>query len=746
MAMDGASGVMAVASLALQLVDSVKQLYDFWESVREAPSSITGLVEDLKIFSAMLEELQHDEEIFGPQKVTLLALESCRVKVNTLHALLQPAGFNSTSKVVRKWTSLKAVLRRDKLERFRCILQEAHNTLMSAQLINLRRLSQRQLQYHETKKHQTEYAYPVGAVREGLAGLRMEQSSELVKTTTSAPSTAEHREDITREIKKMAANIANPVIRAGCERGMIAALEQTFSNSPHENPPEQLPEVTATRHTSRDQGDRKLRVVLSRETSKLETVFGSFGFYRETAKFCMEANPRNKSVLSERYEYKTIFRFFPASWLINMGLDYSINLMFLSNYQGWRQCLNKMRAVPGDSPIFYACGKGDLEQVSYLISTGQASTRDQSLNGVTPLHIAAYFRQPAVCQYLLDHNSDQFALMQTWDNKLLSPAQMACTLSWDVFVAENLSLGTFGSKEETLAHFFGTDGGFEDPALKKIDMLGNSYQEILVEVLGDGNSLVRYPRLNWFSQQAAMDLGNGEVYSHSGGPSIKSIIANCANLSPNNSIKDSPYHVETITSLAMRDPFHFQLWRTHISTMSEGLRAILDRDFSVGRLKDDGWTPSTLCRMFLEWEEYVDSIKNGTFHGCKAQAHVIFPTNPPIHEGKPRGLGIPHHKEPIRLPTSEQNVEARRIRQTFIRNQNQRYQHELQFWNHRGSFYYRFRDYRTRELYDIYARTGLCPYCAADEAGRGPNHGAVTEPDDKAGEEDEEEPPMLAPF
>ena len=57
---------------------------DFWESVQEAPSRITGLVDDLRIFAAMLGELQHDEEIFGPQKVTVSRKRTIKAQVASL--------------------------------------------------------------------------------------------------------------------------------------------------------------------------------------------------------------------------------------------------------------------------------------------------------------------------------------------------------------------------------------------------------------------------------------------------------------------------------------------------------------------------------------------------------------------------------------------------------------------------------------------------------------------------------------
>ena len=198
----------------------------------------------------------------------------------------------------------------------------------------------------------------------------------------------------------MAANIPNPVIRAGCEQGMVTGLEQIFPDPLPANPFKISPKSTTARSTAGDRGYgrssvcsrssvySRSSVVLSRKKSIIETFFGSISFYMETSKSHNEESATRKTTPSEYYEYKTLFRLFPASWLINMGLDYTINFTFSSNYQGWHQCLESMRAISGDSLIFHACGEGDLDLVQHLLSTGDASVWDQNLIGVTPLHVS----------------------------------------------------------------------------------------------------------------------------------------------------------------------------------------------------------------------------------------------------------------------------------------------------------------------------------------------------------------------
>lgn len=62
--MDGLSGAasgMAVVSLALQLGGSIKQLYDFWDSVNGAPDEIRGITTDLSLLASVLTEMASEE-------------------------------------------------------------------------------------------------------------------------------------------------------------------------------------------------------------------------------------------------------------------------------------------------------------------------------------------------------------------------------------------------------------------------------------------------------------------------------------------------------------------------------------------------------------------------------------------------------------------------------------------------------------------------------------------------------------
>lgn len=136
--MDGlsaAASAMAVVSLAFQLGDSIKQLHDFWDSVKEAPDDIHAIQEDLGLLSSVLAEMANEMQHSGPDQTITRALKACSDKVDKLTRItndLEP-GFASRSLRIRKWTAFKAVLKSDKIDKFQKVLEGLKSTLILAQ-------------------------------------------------------------------------------------------------------------------------------------------------------------------------------------------------------------------------------------------------------------------------------------------------------------------------------------------------------------------------------------------------------------------------------------------------------------------------------------------------------------------------------------------------------------------------------------------------------------------------------------
>lgn len=132
--LSGAASVIAVASIAIQLADSIKKLCDFWESIKDAPEEIATLVQELKLLDLVLKKIHVNEEKFGADPTTTAVLNRCAEKVNTLVAAMdtfQP-GFASKKWQVRTWNSFKVTLQSKKFHNFRLSLGEIKTTLILA--------------------------------------------------------------------------------------------------------------------------------------------------------------------------------------------------------------------------------------------------------------------------------------------------------------------------------------------------------------------------------------------------------------------------------------------------------------------------------------------------------------------------------------------------------------------------------------------------------------------------------------
>ena len=89
--------------------------------------------------------------------------------------------------------------------------------------------------------------------------------------------------------------------------------------------------------------------------------------------------PRRKSKVAH-----TTYRIKLPQWLSNRVWE--INIAQRQN--GWDHKLRTYNVVSGDSPLFIACRRGDVEAVRQLFSSGQASPFDIDEHGQTALFVS----------------------------------------------------------------------------------------------------------------------------------------------------------------------------------------------------------------------------------------------------------------------------------------------------------------------------------------------------------------------
>lgn len=129
--LSAAASAIAVVSLGIQLAENVKRLYDFWNSIKEAPEDVRAISADLKLLSSIFTRIAYEAQHEEPDATLEDALQAGSVKVKELTTILNQIepGFASTRLHLRKWTAFKAVLKRGQLTKFEKALEGLKSTL-----------------------------------------------------------------------------------------------------------------------------------------------------------------------------------------------------------------------------------------------------------------------------------------------------------------------------------------------------------------------------------------------------------------------------------------------------------------------------------------------------------------------------------------------------------------------------------------------------------------------------------------
>ena len=137
--MDGVSAAASVVSLvtiAGQLIQSIKAVYEFWSSVKGVPTRLAWLVEDLQFLQQTLKQVEQyaiQDPSVGENKNCRQALEMCALHVANLEELITPLqSLLGERKKVVLWKSVKAVFCVKKVELYRKYLEEAKATVLLA--------------------------------------------------------------------------------------------------------------------------------------------------------------------------------------------------------------------------------------------------------------------------------------------------------------------------------------------------------------------------------------------------------------------------------------------------------------------------------------------------------------------------------------------------------------------------------------------------------------------------------------
>jgi hypothetical protein len=147
--MDGVSGIFAVISLAVQVLDTVQKTSGFVKDIRIAPGELLELSESLIQLELVLYEvnlLLHQRYMVlrlpGSPILLLRALEECERRMKPLQAIIEDAKNTKEHKscAQRTWASFKLVAKKERLRELRMYLRDASFDLSTAISVNSSKL------------------------------------------------------------------------------------------------------------------------------------------------------------------------------------------------------------------------------------------------------------------------------------------------------------------------------------------------------------------------------------------------------------------------------------------------------------------------------------------------------------------------------------------------------------------------------------------------------------------------------
>ena len=73
-----AASSLALIPLSDQIAECIKQLWEFWSSVSEAPDKVREIAVDLRLLSGVLAQIANRCKLYGTDEMIKEVLESCK--------------------------------------------------------------------------------------------------------------------------------------------------------------------------------------------------------------------------------------------------------------------------------------------------------------------------------------------------------------------------------------------------------------------------------------------------------------------------------------------------------------------------------------------------------------------------------------------------------------------------------------------------------------------------------------------
>ena len=126
-----ASSVIAVASITIELANSIQKLVAFGKAVKNAPENVASLFKELELLSSVLDDCHHINQTLTFNSNDTKILETCVSRISQLQSLINGAGVNLTSnnRWKRTWDAFKITLKDREIVAIQASIRDAKATL-----------------------------------------------------------------------------------------------------------------------------------------------------------------------------------------------------------------------------------------------------------------------------------------------------------------------------------------------------------------------------------------------------------------------------------------------------------------------------------------------------------------------------------------------------------------------------------------------------------------------------------------
>ena len=132
--LDVAAGLAGLASLGIHVVDVAWKIRGICTAIKDAPHEIEDLLQEAELFEAIIAEYSLRTPTSAASVLQEAAIRRCKRNFDLLYSDLRELGDGLTGKR-RIWTSMKAVRKRERLQRLAAKVERSKTSLLHVGLL-----------------------------------------------------------------------------------------------------------------------------------------------------------------------------------------------------------------------------------------------------------------------------------------------------------------------------------------------------------------------------------------------------------------------------------------------------------------------------------------------------------------------------------------------------------------------------------------------------------------------------------